>query len=416
MTAEIISVGTELLMGQIVNTNAQYLSQKLASLGINVYHQATVGDNPARLKETVRHALSRADIIVLSGGLGPTGDDLTKEAVADALARRLVRFADAEETLRARFLAMGRDMTPNNLRQADFPDGSELLKNPNGTAQGCILRAEDKIAILLPGPPQELIPMFENEVAPRLEKLSGVKLYSREIRVFGMGESSVEYALRDLMRRQDNPTIAPYAKTGEVTLRVTARCEDETMGEALSLPVIDEIKKRLGDVVYSTSGVTLAGVCAGLLMEKNATLAVAESCTGGLLSSVLVDIPGISDCFMEGAATYSDLAKCRRLGVLSATLDAYGAVSAECAKEMALGMRRGALTDYALSVTGIAGPGGGTAKKPVGLVYVALADEERATVKKVLLSGDRARIRALAVLHALDLLRRRLCGLPVAQE
>lgn len=412
MIAELVSVGTELLMGQVLNTDAQFMAQKLAPLGVNVYHQVTVGDNPQRLKDAVSTALSRADIVILSGGLGPTGDDLTKQTIADLFELPMERDAESEQTLRARFAAFRRQMTPNNLKQVDFPKGSIILKNANGTAPGCIVPYGEKTAILLPGPPSELFPMFENEVMPYLEARSGYKLYSREMRIFGMGESAVEYALQDLMDAQDNPTIAPYAKTGETTLRVTARCATEEEGIALVTPVIDAIKARIGDVVYSTEGVPLAGVCANLLEERGLTLAVVESCTGGMISSTLVDIPGSSAYFMEGAVTYSDAAKMRRLGVSSTTLRKYGAVSEECAREMAAGMRKTSGVDYALATTGIAGPGGATKEKPVGLVYVALASGKEVIVKKLNLTGNRTRVREVTVLHALDVLRRALLELP----
>lgn len=416
MIAELLSVGTELLMGQVLNTDAQFLARNLAPMGINVYHQVTVGDNPERLKDAIHTAIARADIVILSGGLGPTGDDLTKAVVAEAFSLPMVRNAEAEETLRARFSSMRREMTPNNLRQADFPEGSILLKNPNGTAQGCIVESDEKIAVLLPGPPRELFPMFENEVMPYLQKRSGFRLYSRELRIFGRGESDTEYELRDLMKEQSNPTLAPYAKTGEVTYRVTAQCKDDAEGEALCAPLIQEIQDRLGDVVYSTEGVTLPGVCGNLLQKEGLMLSVAESCTGGLLSSALVDIPGSSEYFMEGAITYSDLAKVKRLGVTSTTLRVHGAVSHECAKEMAAGMRRTSGSDYALATTGIAGPGGAKEGKPVGLIYVALAGEKETIVKKLQLTGDRARIREITVLHALDMLRRSLLGIPQRLE
>ena len=412
MIAELISVGTELLMGQVLNTDAQFMAQKLAPLGVNVYHQVTVGDNPQRLKDAVSTALSRADIVILSGGLGPTGDDLTKQTIADLFQLPMERDPESEQVLRARFAAFRREMTPNNLKQVDFPKGSIILKNANGTAPGCIVPYGEKAAILLPGPPSELFPMFENEVMPYLEARSGYKLYSRELRIFGMGESAVEHTLQDLMDAQENPTIAPYAKTGETTLRVTARCATEEEGVALVLPVINAIKARIGDVVYSTEGVTLAGTCASLLEERGLTLAVSESCTGGMISSTLVDIPGSSAFFMEGAVTYSDAAKMRRLGVSSTTLRKHGAVSEECAREMAAGMRRTSGVDYALATTGIAGPGGATKEKPVGLVYISLASNQEVIVKKLHLTGNRTRVREVTVLHALDMLRRALLELP----
>ena len=412
MIAELISVGTELLMGQVLNTDAQFMAQQLAPAGVNVYHQVTVGDNPARLEETLRVALNRADFVILSGGLGPTADDLTKHTVAAVLGLEMVRSEAAEQTLRARFQNMRREMTPNNLRQADFPAGAILLDNPYGTAQGCIVETGDRAVALLPGPPRELFPMFVAEILPYLERKSGHRLFSRELRIFGMGESSVEHTLRDLFEQQENPTIAPYAKTGEVTLRLSARCADDAEGEALVAPLIAEVCERLGDIVYSTEGEPLPQVCGRLLEEKGLLFAAAESCTGGLLSSMLVDVPGSSSYFMEGAITYSDAAKMRRLGVSTAILRAHGAVSAECAKEMAQGMCRTAGADYALATTGIAGPGGGTAGKPVGLVYVALSNGKETIVKELHLTGDRARIREITVLHALDMLRRQLAGLP----
>ncbi len=416
MIAELISVGTELLMGQVLNTDAQFMAQELAPLGVNVYHQVTVGDNPGRLKETLALALSRADVAILSGGLGPTGDDLTKETVAEAFGLELAYNEQAKKTLEERFAAMGREMTPNNLKQAKFPLGSIILPNPNGTAPGCIVEGNGKAAILLPGPPRELFPMFRASVMPYLEQRAGHRLYSRELRIFGKGESTVEYELKDLMDAQDNPTIAPYAKTGEVTLRVTARCQDEAQGKALVEPMIQEIVNRFGDIVYSTEGKELPQLCIALLQQGGKTLAVAESCTGGMVASALVDVPGCSECLMEGAVTYSDAAKVRRLGVSAATLRSQGAVSRDCAKEMAQGMRRTSGADFALATTGIAGPGGGSEKKPVGLVYVALAGENGVAVKELHLTGDRTRIRHITMLHVLDMLRRSLQGLPVVSQ
>lgn len=413
MVAELISVGTEILMGQVVNTDAQFMLERLAPMGIEVYHQVTVGDNPTRLEAAITQALSRADIIILSGGLGPTGDDLTKNIVAKTFSLPMERDEGALKTLTERFSKMNREMTPNNLQQADFPKGSILLANPNGTAQGCIVTKGDKAAILLPGPPRELFPMFENEVMPYLEERSGFKLYTHELRIFGLGESSAEYMVRDIMQAQGNPTIAPYAKTGEVTFRITAKCKDEAEGEALCAPMVEEIKARLGDVVYSTNGETLNVVCLNELRERNATIAVAESCTGGLLSSAFVDVPGSSDCFVEGAITYSNSAKEARLNVSEKTLNEYGAVSGQCAREMAEGLRELSGTGYALATTGIAGPDGGTIEKPVGLVYVALADEKGTIVKELRLTGSRDTIRERTVLHALDILRRRLLGLNI---
>lgn len=411
MIAEIVSVGTELLMGQIVNTDAQFIASHLAPLGYRALYQVTVGDNPARLAGVVQSALARADVLLFTGGLGPTDDDLTKETVAQALGLEMAVVPEEEARLRAYFASRGKEMTPNNLKQARFPTGSIILPNPNGTAPGCIMEADGKAAILMPGPPRELYPMFRDHVLPYLEKRSGVRLHSRELRIFGMGESEVTYRLRDLIAAQTNPTIAPYVKTSEVTLRVTAQCQDDAEGERLVAPVIDAILARLGSIVYSTNGESLPALCVRLLLTQGATLAVAESCTGGMLASSIVDIPGCSACFLEGVVTYANGAKVRRLGVSEGTLATDGAVSLACAQQMAEGLRAAAGTTYALATTGIAGPDGGTPEKPVGLVYVALAGPGRTEVRKLLLSGDRARIRTAATLHALDLLRRSLLGL-----
>lgn len=411
MIAEIVSVGTELLMGQIVNTDAQFIASHLAPLGYRALYQVTVGDNPARLAGVVQSALARADVLLFTGGLGPTDDDLTKETVAQALGLEMAVVPEEEARLRAYFASRGKEMTPNNLKQARFPTGSIILPNPNGTAPGCIMEADGKAAILMPGPPRELYPMFRDHVLPYLEKRSGVRLHSRELRIFGMGESEVTYRLRDLIAAQTNPTIAPYVKTSEVTLRVTAQCQDDAEGERLVVPVIDAILARLGSIVYSTNGESLPALCVRLLLRQGATLAVAESCTGGMLASSIVDIPGCSACFLEGAVTYANGAKVRRLGVSEGTLATDGAVSLACAQQMAEGLRAATGATYALATTGIAGPDGGTPEKPVGLVYVALAGPGRTEVRKLLLSGDRARIRTAATLHALDLLRRSLLGL-----
>lgn len=411
MIAEIVSVGTELLMGQIVNTDAQFIASHLAPLGYRALYQVTVGDNPARLAGVVQSALARADVLLFTGGLGPTDDDLTKETVAQALGLEMAVVPEEEARLRAYFASRGKQMTPNNLKQARFPTGSIILPNPNGTAPGCIMEADGKAAILMPGPPRELYPMFRDHVLPYLEKRSGVRLHSRELRIFGMGESELTYRLRDLIAAQTNPTIAPYVKTSEVTLRVTAQCRSDAEGERLVVPVIDAILARLGSIVYSTNGESLPALCVRLLLTQGATLAVAESCTGGMLASSIVDIPGCSACFLEGAVTYANGAKVRRLGVSEGTLATDGAVSLACAQQMAEGLRAAVGTTYALATTGIAGPDGGTPEKPVGLVYVALAGPGRTEVRKLCLSGDRARIRTAATLHALDLLRRSLLGL-----
>ena len=409
MIAELICVGTELLMGQVLNTDAQYIAESIAPIGVDLYRQIVVGDNPPRLTEAVQTALARADILILSGGLGPTDDDLTKETVAQALGQTLTLYEDEWQKIQAYFQSKGRVCTPNNQKQAMFPRPCILLPNPNGTAPGCIMEQGDKAAILLPGPPRELFPMFRDFVMPYLEARSGHRLYSREVRIFGMGESDVTNRLDALIKRQTNPTIAPYVKTSEVTLRVTATCQSVAEGEALVEPVLQEICTALGDVVYSTEGKSLPALCHAALCARRQTLSIAESCTGGLLTSAFVDLAGSSAYLIEGDVTYANEAKMRRLGVSAETLSQFGAVSAQCAKEMAEGMRNAAHTDFALATTGIAGPDGGTEEKPVGTVFVALAAKDETIVKPLRLYGDRTRIRQTAVLHALELFRKKLC-------
>ena len=409
MIAEIVSVGTELLMGQVVNTDAQYIAEGLAPLGFQVFYHTTVGDNAKRLTAVVHQAVERSDVVVFTGGLGPTDDDLTKETVAAALGLTVEPIPEEVERLTNHFAARGYEFTPNNLKQASFPKSAIILPNAFGTAPGCIMTAENKTAILLPGPPRELFPMFKNHVMPYLEQISGNKLYSRELRIFGKGESSLTYELRDIIEHQTNPTVAPYVKTGEVTLRVTALCQNEAEGEALAEPMIRTILERVGDVVYSTNGESLPETCARLLTDDRLTLALAESCTGGLLVSELVAIPGCSKFLLEGCVAYSDDAKMRRLGVKPETLAQFGAVSEPCAREMAEGIRAASGASYALATTGYAGPEGGTEEEPVGTVYIALASAKGTQVKRIRLFGERARIREIACLHAFDLLRRTLC-------
>lgn len=408
MVAEIISVGTELLMGQVLNTDAQFIAKKLAEFGINNYYQVTVGDNRQRLLQTINTALSRSDIVILSGGLGPTGDDLTKETAAEALGLDMECNKAALEHIKERFKRLNREMTENNLKQAMFPKGSIILPNPNGTAPGCIMESSNKAIVLLPGPPNELIPMFTDRVVPYLEKKHDFILYSRVLRVFGMGEAALEYALRDMIQAQTNPTIATYALTGESTVRLTARCKTYDEGRTLVEPVIDAIIGRIGDVVYSTNDEPLAQVCANALAASKLTLSVAESCTGGMLSSALVDIPGSSAWFMGGVTAYSNAIKTKLLNVPESMLLQHGAVSSETAKQMAEGIRQSFNTDMALSTTGIAGPDGGTEAKPVGLVYIALASEQGTFVEELRLTGNRQRIRHIATLNALNLLRKHL--------
>ncbi len=412
MTAEIISVGTELLLGQILNSDAQYLARELSALGFNLYHQVTVGDNMDRLCECLKTALERSDVVLLSGGLGPTEDDMTKEAVAKVFGLEMELDEASKSEIKCFFASRHYEMTPNNLRQAMFPKGGIVMPNAKGTAPGCIVEQDGKASIVLPGPPHELTDMFEKQARPYLMKLSDSKIVSRVVRVFGMGESSVEHRVRDLMDGA-NPTLAPYASVGEVTLRLTAKVGPNEDASALLDPLTNELLARLGDLVYSTNDERLEYLAVRLLRESGKTLALAESCTGGLVASMITDVPGASEALLEGVVTYSNAAKIRRLGVKAETLERFGAVSEQTAREMAEGAKDSAGADFALALTGIAGPGGGTDEKPVGLVYAALAGGGETFVKKLQLGGERRRIRTMSALHALDMLRRRLLGLPL---
>lgn len=408
MIAELICVGTELLLGQIVNTNAQYISEQLAQTGILVYHHTVVGDNKQRLLDAFNSAWNRSDIVILCGGLGPTDDDLTKETVADALGIQLELNPAEWQKIVDYFAKMNRIAKPNNQKQAMFSKNGIILPNPYGTAPGCIFEDGLKAAILLPGPPRELIPMFHDHVLPYLFSRSGQVLISRELRVFGLGESEIAYRLDDLIKNQTNPTIATYAKTGETTIRITAVSQNEEIGFSLIYPIINLVKDRLSDYVYSDNGETLPHVCHKLLINSKKTLSVCESCTGGLLSSAFVDIPGSSSYFIEGDVTYANEAKIRCLGVSNSVLNTVGPVSEECAIEMCEGLRKITNTDYSISTTGIAGPDGGTPDTPVGTVYIGLTCSKHTVTKKLRLSGDRTKVREVAVLHALDMLRRDL--------
>lgn len=410
MKAEILAVGTELLMGQISNTNAQYISSRLPEIGIGVYYHSVVGDNAERLKQILELALYRSDVIILTGGLGPTQDDITKETVSAVLGRRLVLDQASLDDIEEFFRKRGRTMTQNNLKQAYLPEGCTIVRNGAGTAPGCIIEDSGKTIVLLPGPPSEMKPMFDETVMPYLASKSEYRLESVYLRIFGIGESAVEDKLMDLIDGQTNPTIASYAKDGEVMLRITAMHPKDIAGTDIIRPVVDEIKRRLGDSVFSDDGSSLETVAAGLLMEKKITVSLAESCTGGLLAARLTDIPGISAVFDRAAVTYSNRSKVEQLGVRQETLDRYGAVSEQTAYEMAVGIRNISGTDLGVSVTGIAGPGGGTVKKPVGLVYTALAHRDGVTVKRLDLWGNRERIRNVTCLHVFDMIRRHLIG------
>lgn len=410
MNAEILCVGTELLLGDIVNTNAAYIARGLAAIGVGVYHQSVVGDNPKRLSASLKEALKENDCVIMTGGLGPTYDDLTKTTVAELFGLPLVLNEEALERMTAYFARMNRTMTDNNKSQAMLPEGAIPLQNENGTAPGVIVEQNGKIIVMMPGVPREMKPMFDNQVVPYLQAKTNTVLRSKTVHVFGMGESSVETRLYDMMVGMSNPTIAPYAKEGEVQLRVTASAETPEEADAKTEPVIQQICEELGDVVYGVDIGDMQTALVRALQKKGLVVATAESCTGGLVSKRITEVPGSSAVFTCGVCSYANEIKESVLGVKHETLVQYGAVSEQTAAEMAAGVRRLAGADIGISTTGIAGPGGGTPEKPVGLVYVGVdSDALRTTLRLVLGRGrgdEREYIRYVAATHALNLARK----------
>lgn len=407
MTVEIVCVGTELLLGNIVNTNGAFLAEGCAALGLESYYQTVVGDNEGRLEGVLKTAMERSDIVILSGGLGPTEDDLTKEVAARVCGRKLVLHEPSRAAIEKFFAERGTAPTENNWKQAMIPADAIVLGNPNGTAPGVIIEADQARVILLPGPPNELCPMFENSVVPYLSRLTTQVICSQTVKVCGVGESRAETMLKDLIDAQTNPTIATYAKTGEVHIRVTAGAEDKKAAMKLIKPMVKELKSRFGNDIYTTEEeVTLEKAVADLLLANNLTVTCAESCTGGLLSARLVNVPGISDVYKSGIVTYSNKAKRRFLNVKKTTLQKYGAVSRQTAEEMSKGAAAFAKADVAAAVTGIAGPDGGTEEKPVGLVFIACCVKGKTTVEKYRFSGSRSKVRESAAAAALALMRR----------
>jgi nicotinamide-nucleotide amidase len=411
MICEILSVGTELLLGDILNTNLQYLNRRLADLGISVYFNTTVGDNPQRLKKALEIAFSRSDMVIATGGLGPTKDDLTKEVSAEFLGKKLILHEESLNRIKEFFEKRGLPLTEGNIKQAYIIEGSKVIPNDWGTAPGIIYENNGKILILLPGPPREMIPMFETYVVPYLLTLSSETIQSKVLRVCGLGESFMEERIKDLIENQTNPTIAPYAKEGEAILRITAKAKSKEEAEKLIEEVEKEIRKRLGDFIYGEGDITLEEVVVKLLIEKGITIAVAESCTGGMISARIVNVPGVSKVFKEGIIAYSNESKIKRLNISEETLKKYGAVSKECALEMARNVALISGADIGLSSTGIAGPEGGTSDKPVGLVYLGLYMNGVENYKELKLSGDRNRIRLYTTINALDFLRRHILNL-----
>ncbi len=406
MTVEIISVGTEILLGNIVNTNAAYLAEKCAGIGLSCYYQEVVGDNEERLTGILQTALDRADVVLLSGGLGPTQDDLTKETAAKVLGKELYLHEPSKAAIAAFFQQRGIEITENNWKQAMVPEGCIVVDNPNGTAPGIIMEENGRHVILMPGPPGELIPMFENAVIPYLNSLQPGIIYSQTVKVCGIGESKAESMVEDLIREQSNPTIATYAKTGEVHLRVTARAEDEKEAKKLVKPYVKELKGRFGNHIYTTQeDVTLEKAVVDLLLANHLTVSTVESCTGGMLAARLINVPGVSEVFKAGYITYSNKSKRKLLGIKKSILEKHGAVSPEIAKEMAKGAAIFGKADVTVGITGVAGPDGGSEEKPVGLVYIACSVCGRISVKECHFSGNRMKIRESSVSAALSLMR-----------
>lgn len=414
MNAEILSVGTELLLGHTVNTDTAIVARELSTIGINVLHCATVGDNPGRLEEAVRQALSRSDILITTGGLGPTGDDLTKETVARVAGRPLALHKESLRRIEEYF--QNRPWGESQKKQAWLPQGCTVLPNDVGTAPGCVFDTDaGKTVVMLPGPPSELTPMLTRYAIPCLAKKENAVIVSENLHVFGMGEGSVAERIDDLMQGA-NPTAATYAKENEMFVRVTARAANEEQARQMMEPLAQKIRERIGSYVYATDCESLEELVVRELEKAGKTLATAESCTGGLLAKRITDVSGASQVFEMGAVTYANRIKEKVLGVSHETLEAHGAVSEETAREMARGIRLAAGSDLGVGITGIAGPGGGTPEKPVGLVYIALCDGEHTWVRRMAPgSADRPRSRSwqrnAAASHALDMVRRYLQNL-----
>ncbi|MFC4766376.1 competence/damage-inducible protein A [Effusibacillus consociatus] len=410
MRGEIIGVGTELLLGQIANTNAQYISDKLALEGVSIFYHQAVGDNQDRIKQVLSIAHLRSEIIVLTGGLGPTDDDLTRESVADFLNRKLELDANALRKLEQFFAGYGREMPSNNRKQVMLIEGGRFLENPRGTAPGQYVEADGRHYFLLPGPPTELRAMVTDQVIPIIRSIVGqqMTIRSRVLRLFGIGESAMELEISDILKNQANPTVAPLASEGEVTLRITAKAGSENEAYALIDPVEAQLRQRLGKYIYGIDDEILPVAVGKRLSARGQTVSLVESCTGGLLASMITDIPGSSGYFKQSWVTYDNEAKSAQLGVPKELLLTHGAVSEECARSMAEGARSRSGSDWAISITGIAGPGGATQEKPVGLVYIAVAGPDGTTAKEFRFRGDRQQIRIRAAKNALYSLVKRL--------
>lgn len=396
MKAEIFSVGTEILLGEILDTNAKYIASQLANIGIDVFYKTSIGDNEKRLLNAIDIAYKRADIIISTGGLGPTDDDLTKETFAKYFNKKLVRHKESLENLKSYYV--NEDMPLSNLKQADIPEGAIVLLNENGTASGCIIEENNKIAVILPGPPKECIPMFDKQVKPVLEKYTNKVLVSKNLNLCGIGESNASEIIRDLMLSSKNPTIAPYANNNEMRFRVTASGKNKNEAKEILKPTVDKLYDIFKDYIYGEDDDTLQDVIVGKLIKNNMTISTAESCTGGLLASTIINVPSASSVFLNGVICYSNESKIYELDVCKEDLEKYGAVSEQVAIQMAEGIRKKSNTTIGISTTGIAGPTGGTEEKPVGLVYIAISMEGKETIcRKLMLKGNRQKIREKTV-------------------
>ncbi len=412
-TVEILSVGTELLLGNVANTDAQILSQGLSELGLNVFWHTVVGDNPQRAREAVSIAKSRADVIITTGGLGPTCDDLTKNVLAEAFGKKLVFDEPSAQRIRDWFQRTGRTMTDNNLQQAMLPEGCTVLVNDWGTAPGCAFAAEGVHVIMLPGPPSECRPMFHHRAKPYLLSLSEGIIASHTVKLFGIGESSMEAQLREQMNAMTNPTLAPYAKEGECELRVTAKAASDEEAQALLQPTVEQVKALFGDKVYGVDVPSLEYVVIQGLKERGLTLGCAESCTGGLIAKRLTDIPGASAVFKGGVVSYTNEVKQNVLHVPEELLEQYGAVSSQVAAAMAQGARQALGCDIALASTGVAGPDRDDRGNEVGVMFAAIATPDGVHVRPLRLGARpmRERLRIQTASHAFDLARRYLSGM-----
>jgi len=411
MNAEIISIGTEILLGHIINSNTAFMAQRLAKIGIDNYFHVTVGDNPTRLANTIKTALDRSDCVLTCGGLGPTIDDITTQMIAEVTKRRLVlEKSIIKEIIIPYFNELNRKIPKDSLRQALIPEGCKWLKNPFGTAPGLICEQDNKILIALPGPPREMKPMVDKYVVPYLKSKvkGGEVIASRSLKLIGIPEANVNEKVKDLLKLSGKVTVGIYANIDEVKLKIMSKAESEKSAEKEIKKIEKTIRSRFKDYIYGIDDETLQGIVAGLLQKKKKTIAVAESCTGGLLSTMLTDISGSSKYLLEGIITYSDKSKVKHLDVPADLIKKHGAVSLQVAKKMAYGIRNRSDTDIGVGITGIAGPTGATKKKPIGLVYISISTKKKEIVKRFNFGGQRHEIRSQAARAALDMLRREL--------